>query len=51
MTAKEIKETQDKSIRNVPVVLWNRFVGKCKTKGMTITQGIIEAINGWMENE
>ena len=51
MTAKEIKTTQDKSIRDVPVVLWNRFVGRCKTNGKTVTEGIIEALNMWLSKE
>ena len=51
MTIEEIKETQDKSVKKVPVVLWNRFVGKCKTNGMTVTQGIIEALNLWLNND
>lgn len=47
----EITETMDKSVRKVPIVLWNRFVGKCKTNGMTVTQGIIEAINLFLTKE
>jgi hypothetical protein len=48
MTAKEIQETQDKSIKKVPVILWARFVGACKTDQKTVTEGIIEAINLWL---
>lgn len=49
MTAKEVLETQSKSIKNVPIILWNRFVGACKTEGKTVTEGIIDAINLYLE--
>lgn len=51
MTTDKIKELQDKSIRNVPIVLWNRFAGGCKAKGMTVTEGIIEALNMWLNKD
>lgn len=38
-------EVADKSIRNVPLGLWCRFVGNCKSQNKTVTEGIIEAIN------
>jgi len=41
----------DKSIRKVPVGLWMKFTGKCKTNGKTVTQGIIEAVTLWMNKE
>jgi hypothetical protein len=44
-------EVADKSIRNVPLGLWCRFVGRCKTNNMTVTQGIIEAVTLWMNKE
>ena len=49
MTIKEIQETQDKSIKKVPVKLWARFVGACKTEQMTVTQGIIEAFDMFLD--
>lgn len=39
----------DKSIRNVPLDLWFKFVGKCKTNNKTVTQGITEAINLYLK--
>jgi len=39
----------DKSIRNVPIGIWQKFVGRCIGQGKTVTQGIIEALNLWME--
>ena len=41
----------DKSIRNIPIGLWMKFVGHCHSKGMTVTQGIIEAINLYLDKE
>lgn len=40
----------DKSIRKVPIGLWQKFVGKCIGQGKTVTEGIIEAITKWMED-
>lgn len=52
MTVKDIIETQDKSIKKVPIVLWARFVGKVKTKpDRTITQVIIDLISKWLAEE
>ena len=39
----------DKSIRNVPLGLWCKFAGHCKSRNITITAGIIEAINLYFE--
>ena len=41
-------EVADKSIRDIPLGIWMRFVGKCHGQGMTVTQGIIEAVTLWM---
>jgi hypothetical protein len=52
MTAKEVIETQDKSLKGMPIVLWARFVGKVKSKpGRTITQVMIELISKWLAEE
>jgi hypothetical protein len=37
------------SIRDVPVVLWKRFVGSCVTDNKKVSEGIIEAINLYLE--
>ena len=44
-------EVKDKSIRDMPVTLWNRFAGECKTRGMTVTQGAIEAFTDWLNKK
>lgn len=51
MPGKANKDLQDKSIKKMPRVLWQRFVGRCKTKGMTVTEGMIQAINMFLEDK
>jgi len=51
MTLKEFQETTVATIRNMPIGLWRRFMGKCKTNGLTAAQGAIEAFNDWLEKE
>lgn len=43
------EEIKDKTIKSIPVIFWNRFAGKCKTKGLTITQGFMIAARAWMK--
>lgn len=45
------EEVKDKSIKNVPVSFWNKFAGRCKERGMTVTQGFIEATTEWMKKK
>jgi hypothetical protein len=51
MDIKKEIELANKSVRNVPVLLWYKFVGHCKTNNKTVTQGIIEAVTLWMNKE
>ena len=44
-------EVADKSIRDIPLGIWMKFVGKCHGQGTTVTQGIIEAISDFLNKE
>ena len=41
----------DKSIRKVPIGLWQKFVGKCHGEGKTVTEGIVDAINLYLNDK
>lgn len=51
MTLKETKTEQNQTLSNVPLGLWRRFKSKCAVKGITMTQGFIEAANEWLSKE
>ncbi len=51
MTPKEIKTEMNKTLLNVPVVFWARFKSKCAAKGLSMTEGFIEAVTAWLEKD
>ena len=51
MTVETIKAEMDKTIKSIPVVLWARFKSRCAAKGLSITQGFIEAVTLWLEKD
>ena len=44
----EEKELQNQTLANVPIGIWRRFKSKCAEKGITMTQGFIEAADMWL---
>ncbi len=41
-------ERKPVSIKNVPTVLWNRFITRCKKKGFNVWVALVEAIDDWL---
>jgi hypothetical protein len=51
MTIKDTKTEQNQTLANVPIVFWRRFKTKCVSKGITMTQGFMEAATLWLERD
>ena len=51
MTIKETKTEQNQTLANVPIIFWARFKAKCAMKQITMTEGFIEAVTGWLEKD